>query len=61
MDHYDKIDENFIRYSKFFNQYDETLPPYKEREIAQKIRDFYIPHGQKIDKSKLDQIPKVKI
>lgn len=60
LDLYDKIDKNFINEAKFLHQYDETLPPYKEREIAQKIRDFYFPDGQKIDMSNYDKITKVK-
>lgn len=42
-------------------QYDEILPESKETEIAQKIRNFYLPNGQIVDETSFGEITKVKI
>lgn len=61
MDSFNEINNNWEQLAKYLNQYDETLPESKEKEIAERIRDFYFPNGQVIDKSQLEPITKVKL
>lgn len=45
--------------AKYLLDYDEIIPEAKEVEIAERIRDYYIPKGQAMDKSQFDGMTKV--
>lgn len=45
--------------AKYLLDYEDICPKDKEVDIAERIRDYYIPKGQAIDKSQFDRMTKV--
>lgn len=56
---YDFIDKKWSEIAKYMFQYDNTLPKFKENEVAEKIRNFYFPNGETVDASQYNEITKV--
>lgn len=59
MDHISEINERWDQIARHLLLFNETGPERKMVDVSKKIREFYFPNGQKIDKTQYENLTTV--